>query len=194
MMAATHSGRYLTGETRATMRAHQTQQNATAVSRRTKSSAPWTGQTGWHIASWGPWGWAETIVKLAGVAVALAAALEGGAASTPATHRVPYWILFAVAVGYIGTVIDRLIDRELIAIGFVLLMLLGHWSMAYAMGRPAWPTSSVRTFAALMLVGDLIKIGYFVTTRTRVRTMPWTTPTALTGALVVAYAATLVAS
>lgn len=194
MMVATHSGRYLTGETRAAARAHKTRRYSTAGSRRTNPRAPWTGQTGWHIANWGPWGWAETIVKLAGIAVALAAALEEGAAATPATHRVPYWILLAVAVGYVGTVINRLIDRELIAIGFVLLVLLGHWSMAYAMGRPGWPTSSVRTFAALMLVGDLIKIGYFVTTRTRVRTMPWTIPTALTGALVVAYAVTLVAS
>ena len=164
------------------------------MTRHTKVRAPWSGQSGWHIANWGPWGWAETSVKLAGIVVAVNTAFGDGAASVPATHQVPYWILFAVALGYLGTVIDRLIDREIIGIGFVALILLGHWSMVYAMGRPEWPTSSVRTFAAFMLVGDLIKIGYFATTHTRVRGIPSTVPIALSGALVIAYAVALITS
>ncbi|MDH3684379.1 MAG: hypothetical protein OEV40_31040 [Acidimicrobiia bacterium] len=157
-------------------------------------NAPWSGQRGWHTADWGPWGWAETVIKLIGIVVAVGAAIDDGAASIPDTHRLSYWLLFAVAVGYIGSIADRLADREVIAMGFLAATLLGHWSIVYAMGRADWPSTPVRVFAGLMVLGDLIKLGYFATTKTQVRGIPWPVPFALTGILVISYAAAFIAA
>lgn len=62
------------------------------------------------------------------------------------------------------------------------------------MGRDDWPASSVLAFAGLMLVGDLIKIAFFVVTRQQVRDLPLVAPIALTAALVVAYLVALLAA
>jgi hypothetical protein len=160
----------------------------------TETTTPWSGQREWHVANWGPWGWAETAVKLVAIVVAISAALGGGAFSIPDDHRLSYWILVAVAAGYVLAIGDRLLDREIVALGFLAANLVGHWSMVYVMGSDDWPTSLVRAFAGLMLLGDLIKIGYFVVTRQRVRNLPPTVPIAMTGTLVVAYAVAALAA
>ena len=155
---------------------------------------PWSGQSGWHTADWGPWGWAETMVKLLAIVVGVSAAIGGGAAAVPGDHRLTYWLLLVVAVGYVGSIFDRLADKEIIAMGFVVLTLVGHWSVVYAMGGAEFPSSSVRLFAGLMLVGDLIKLGFFATTRSSVRGIPWTIPFAMTSALCLCYLVALIAA
>ncbi len=149
---------------------------------------PWSGQSGWHVADWGPWGWAETVVKLVAIVVAVGAAIDDGATALSSGHRLSYWLLFAVAVGYIGSIFDRLTDKEIVSMGFVVLMLIGHWCAVYAMGRADFPSGTVRLFAGLMLVGDVIKLGFFATTKASVRGLPWTIPFAMTSTLAVAYA------
>ena len=155
-------------------------------------AAPWSGQTAWHVADWGPWGWSETVVKLIAIVVALAAAIDDGAIAVAGSHRLAYWLLVAVGIGYVGAIVDRYVDREVVAFAFVVLMVLGHAAIVFAMGRTDWPASSVRAFAGLMLLGDLIKIGFFVRTRASVRGIPWTVPVVMTGTLAVAYAVVLV--
>lgn len=155
-------------------------------------TAPWSHQQpGWHIADWGWWGWTETTVKLVAIVVALAAAAEAGAWSIPSTHRVPFVVLVAIAIGYLGTGVDRFLDREVVAMIFVVLMIFGHWGIVFAMGRTGWPAASVRTFAGLMLLGDLIKLGFFATTGTRVRSLPSAVPITMTGLLAAGYLAAL---
>lgn len=160
----------------------------------TTTAGPWSGQRGWHIADWGPWGWAETAVKAVAIVVAVVAALSDGAVAVADDHRIAYWVLVAAAVGYVFAIGDRLIDREIIAVAFVVAMVIGHGAIVYAMGRDDWPAGAVRTFAGLMLIGDLIKIGYFATTRTSVRNLPWTVPVAMTSSLAVLYVVALVAA
>ncbi len=151
-------------------------------------TAPWShDQPGWHLARWGWWGWTETAVKLVAIGVALAAAAEGGAWSIPSTHRVSFVVLVVIAIGYLGTVVDRFLDREVVAMVFVVLMIVGHGAIVFAMGRTDWPAVSVRAFAGLMVCGDLVKLGFFVTTGTRVRRLPPSVPIAMTGLLAVAY-------
>ncbi len=160
----------------------------------TTTAAPWTGQQGWHVANWGWWGWAETVAKLAAIVVGLAAAIGGGGAvAVPDDHRIAFWALTAVAVGYTVAIYDRFIDREIFAMGFIVAVVVAHWAMVYAMGRDVWPGTAVRWFAALMLAGDLIKIGFFATTRTSVRSIPWPVPVAMTSTLALLYLVVLVA-
>lgn len=153
-------------------------------------TAPWSQpQPRWHLADWGWWGWTETAVKLVAIGTALTAAADGGAWAVPATHRFPFVVLVAIATGYLGTVIDRFLDREVLAMVFVVAMLIGHWALVFAMGQTEWPATSVRVFTGLMLLGDLVKLGFFVTTRTRVRQLPRLVPIAMTGVLAAAYLA-----
>lgn len=63
----------------------------------------------------------------------------------------------------------------------------GHWAMVYAAGRDDWPGALVRVFTGLMILGDLVKIGYFATTGARVRGMSPAVPMVMTGGLVVLY-------
>ena len=154
--------------------------------------APWSGQTGWHVADWGPWGWSETVVKLIGIIVAFAAAIDEGAFGVPSSNRLAYWLLVAAGVGYVAAIADRYVDREVVAFAFIVATVLGHVAIVYAMGRADWPSTPVRAFASLMLVGDLIKIGFFATTRASVRGIPWTVPLAMTSALAIAYLIVLV--
>ena len=155
---------------------------------------PWSGQSGWHVADWGWWGWAETAIKLVAIVVAMVAAVDAGAWSVPDGHRLSYWLLVAVAVGYIGTVVDRLQDREVVAMVFVGAMVVGHWSLVFAMGRPDWAAMTVRAFVGLMLVGDLVKVGFFVVSGARVRGLPRAVPVVMTAGLVAVYAVALIAA
>lgn len=155
---------------------------------------PWSGQSGWHLAQWGLWGWAETLPKLIAIVAAVIAALAGGAWNVPDNHQLSFWLLVVVAMGYVGTIADRWIDKEIFAMSFVVLMLIGHWSLVYAMGQPEWPSGRVRLFAGLMLAGDVVKIGYFATTRARVRGLSPVIPILMTSVLATAYLVALIAA
>ena len=152
--------------------------------------APWSGQVGWHVADWGTLGWAETALKagaLAAAVVMLTVRLSGIGAddgwAVPAGHRLPFWLLVTVAAGYLLTVVDRLVDREVISLLFVAATLVGYWSLVWAMGYPPWPATLVRGFAVLMLAGELVKIAYFITTGARVRSHPPMVPVVMTSAV-----------
>ncbi len=161
----------------------------------TDLSPPWSGQTEWHRARWGWWGWAETAPKLVAILLAIGAAIAGGGAwSVPSSHRLSFWLLTAAALGYVFAAYDRWLDKEIVAMGFVVLMIAGHWAMVFVMGRSDWPGSLVQLFAGFMLLGDLIKIGYFATTKARVKGMSPAVPIAMTSVLAAAYLVALLAA
>jgi len=153
----------------------------------TRLQPPWSGQTSWHVARWGMAGWVETAIKLVAIFFAITAALDDGAWAVPASHRLAFWTLSAVTIAYVVAVADRWIDRELVALAFVLAMIAGHASLVYAMGRAEWPARPVRVFAGLMLLGDLVKLATFVHTGTRVRDLPRAVPIAMTAVLAALY-------
>jgi hypothetical protein len=88
-------------------------------------------------------GWIETVVKLAAIAVAVVTAASGGRWHVPRTHAPAFWMITAISIGYFGTVIDCWLDKEVVAMVFVVLMLSGHWSLVCAMGGPTWPRAAV---------------------------------------------------
>jgi hypothetical protein len=155
---------------------------------------PWSGQTGWHVARWGAWGWTETAIKLVAILVAVRAAGAGGSWSLPGEHRLAFWCLLGVGAGYVVAIADRWIDREIVAMVFVLAMVAGHGALVHAMGGADWPAGPVRTFAGLMLLGDLVKIATFVRTGARVRKLPRPVPIVMTGVLASIYLVALLAA
>lgn len=160
----------------------------------TDAAEPWSGQRGWHRADWGPLGRAETVLKAMAIVIALVTAAGGGGVGGPDDNRLAFWLLVAVAAGYVVAIADRLIDREVTAVVFVVAMVIGHWAMVFALDRDDWPALALQLFAGFMLAGDLVKIVYFATTRTQVRGLPPTVPILMTATLVVSYALIILAA
>ncbi len=115
----------------------------------------------WHFARWPLLAWLETIIKLAALAVGIAAsfsALSAGNIAFPAGLRlVQFVILLILSLGLIAAIFDRIADREIIAMVFVVVNNLGHWGMVLGL---AAGSERLLLFAGLMLVGDLVKLWF----------------------------------
>lgn len=149
---------------------------------------------GWHVGDWGPLGWLETALKLAGVAVAVAALVTaaGRAADGAGGVRLAQVILLGVlSAGLLAAVADRLLEREIVGMAFIPAMLAGHVCMAVALARDADLGAHLVAFAALMLAGDLVKLAFLATTDFRVRDVPRPAVVGLTGAYAAGDAALL---
>lgn len=145
----------------------------------------------WHVAKWPPLAWLETGIKLValGIGVGTAvSALNSGTFSFPTGLRlVQFIILVILSLGLVAAIFDRLADREIVAMGFVILNNLGHWGMVLALAAANDLGRSVWLFAGLMLLGDLVKIWFINATNFTVRDFPQRTLYVLTIVYVVGY-------
>jgi len=113
----------------------------------------------WHIAKWPPLAWLETILKLVALIIGISAgvtALAVGEFVLPTgTRLAQFVILIILSLGLITAIFDRIADREIIAMIFVVLNNLGHWGMVLGLAAASeW----LVWFAGFMLVGDLVKL------------------------------------
>ena len=122
-----------------------------------------TAEHGWHVGDYHPLAWAETAVKAVAFVVAYVAfvhALDRGLHS-PSGVRIAELALLGVAeLGILLTIVDRVLERELIAIGFVLFNNAAHASMLYALLAIPGPGALLSLFCALMLGGEVIKLRW----------------------------------
>jgi hypothetical protein len=121
-------------------------------------------QKGWHVAQWPPLAWLETAIKLAAIVVgvtALVGALSDGTWAWPSGWRLAQLGMLAfLALGLLVAILDRVAEREVVAMGFVTLNNLGHWGMVAALASAPGPGGLLPAFAGLMLVGDLVKLVF----------------------------------
>ncbi|MCD4686660.1 MAG: hypothetical protein K8S97_12060 [Anaerolineae bacterium] len=126
--------------------------------------APTTAKR-WHIAAWSPLAWLETVIKLVALIAALIAlgdALRVGDFALPSGARlIQQVILTVLALGLTAAIIDRIIEREIIALVFTLINNAGHWGMVIAQASVEDVGLTLMVFAALMLAGDLVKLLFF---------------------------------
>jgi hypothetical protein len=148
-----------------------------------------TASKHWYIAQWPPLAWLETVIKLTALVTAIVAfidTLSDGSFDFPrGTPLVQFLILVVLSLGLIPAIFDRFIEREIIAMGFVILNNIGHWSLVMALVFIPRPGSGLLAFASLMLLGDLVKVWFLKTSGFRVRHVP---PTVMYG-LTLFYAA-----
>jgi hypothetical protein len=118
----------------------------------------------WHVAHWPPLAWLETAIKLAAIVVGLMAfvqALSAGSFGLPSGLRlVQFAVLGMLSLGLVAAILDRLMEREVVAMVFVVLNNLGHWGMVVALASQPGPGTLVLAFSALMVAGDLVKLGF----------------------------------
>jgi hypothetical protein len=131
-----------------------------------------TSENAWHIGDYGPLGWAETGVKAAAFVcayIAFAHALDR-TLHAPSGIRVAELVLIGVAeVGLIAAIGERLIERETIAMGFVLFNNAAHIGMLYALLAVPGPGGLVSLFCGLMFSGEAVKLVWLRTSGFRVR-------------------------
>ncbi len=148
--------------------------------------------SGWRVGDWTALGWIETVLKVVGVGVGIAALLtaSGLPADAPSGARLAQAvILLVLSLGLVAAIADRLAEREVIGIVFILLMNAGHWCMTVAVARDPGLGAFVVAFAALMGAGDLVKLVFLARSGFRVRDVPRGVTFALTGAYAAGYVA-----
>ena len=152
----------------------------------TTSPAP----RGWHVARWGPLGWTETGLKLAAAAVgviALIVALQDPIDWAGPARGAQVGILGALAIGLTFAIADRIIEREIVSMVVILILVAGHWCMVVALETSNEVEALLAIFAGLMLVGELVKLGFLANSDFRVRDLPRGLLFALTGIYAAGY-------
>jgi hypothetical protein len=145
----------------------------------------------WHVYPWPPLAWLETVIKLIAIAigiVALIQALAGGQFALPGGLRLAQLVILALlSLGLVAAIFDRLAEREIVAMVFVLLNNLGHWGMVIALLGVPGPGALLTAFAALMLAGDVVKLVFLRDHDFSVRDTPRIVLYGLTSVYVVGY-------
>lgn len=161
-------------------------------------------RTAWHIASWPLLAWLETAIKLVAIVLGTMAFVEarfGGvmwqagmaAVWRPDYARLAQWIiLFILSLGLLVAILDRVREREVVAMLLVILKNLGHWGMVFALASKPGPGGLLVGFAGLMLLGDLVKLVSPRLHDFAVCDAPRAVPYDLTLIYVVGYAAILI--
>jgi hypothetical protein len=142
----------------------------------------------WHVGELHPLAWAETAVKAVAFVIAYVAfvhALDRSIHSPSGIRIAELALLGAAELGILLAVVDRIIERELIAVGFVVFNNAAHASMLYALLAIPGPGGLLSLFCAFMLGGELIKLRWLHKARPSMRQLSLMAAQAL----VVAYAA-----
>ena len=150
----------------------------------------------WHVGDYGWLGWAETGVKAVAFAVAFVAVAHALDRELATPHGIHVFELIVLGVAELGLVLaigDRIIERELIALGFVLFANAAHLCMLFAILSVPGPGVLLSAFCALMFAGEMIKLGFLRSTGFRVREVAPVVVQGLVAAYAVIYLVALVA-
>jgi hypothetical protein len=144
----------------------------------------------WHVDSWPALAWLETAVKLVALGVGVDALLRatGGSPDFGAGRIAQIVILALLCLGLVAAIADRLANREIVAMIFVVLNNIGHLAMLAALIVHTDTDGHLVLFASLMLAGDLIKLVFLATSGFTVRDVSPTVLYGLVSGYVVGYA------
>lgn len=150
----------------------------------------------WYIAPMSRLEWLETAAKTIAIVIAFATFIRvfaPGELETPTgalgtQSRILMWMAIGLAIA----VLDRLQQRELLSIGFVIMNDLAHWAMFLSLLSGLTTMAPVIAYCALMMAGDIVKLVFFATTGYTVRGAPRPLLLAGVGAFVIAYGVVLV--
>lgn len=144
----------------------------------------------WHVGEWPALAWLETALKVVGVGVGIAAlmtALDAPADAASGVRLAGTIILAVLSLGLVAAIADRVADREVVGLVFILAMNVGHWAMTVALARDPDTGGFLLAFAGLMLAGDLAKLAFLATSDFTVRSVPRGVVLGLTGAFAIGY-------
>lgn len=158
-------------------------------------TGPASETTNWHFADWPPLAQVETVIKLFALLLAILVtyrALRYWSFEFPSGLALVEWIIMLVlSLGLVFAIFDRIQNREILAMGFILLNNLGHWGMTYALMTDPGAGSILSVFAFIMLLGDLVKLLFLRVHSFTVRDVPSSVLYGLTAFYILGYSAIL---
>lgn len=139
----------------------------------------------WYIAQWPTLAWIETVIKLVGLIIGTVVgirAITSGTFQSPTGSTWAQFILLGLlSLGLLAAIYDRILEREIIAMGFVILNNLGHWGMTLSLLSIPKPSQALLAFSLLMLTGDVVKLIFLKVYDFKVRDTPRMVMYTLTG-------------
>lgn len=127
-----------------------------------KIMAQSSNPSAWHVARWPLLAWVETAIKVVGQVfgiMALISAFSGEGFALPGGVRLVQTIIMAIlALGLTVAIADRIRYREIISMIFVIPNNFAHWGIVLAL--LAGQTQYLAPFAALFLLGDIVKLVF----------------------------------
>lgn len=126
-------------------------------------------RAGWRVGPWPALAWLETTLKLGGVGVGVAALVAAPRDGAHGEARLAQaLVLGALALGLLAAIADRVAEREVVGVAFILLSNVGHGCMlaAVALGDV---DAHLLAFALLMLAGEAAKLAFLRRSGFRVR-------------------------
>ncbi|MFW6102689.1 MAG: hypothetical protein ACOC7M_00180 [Chloroflexota bacterium] len=151
------------------------------------------GATTWYVAPMSTLEKLETGLKVVAMVIAFvtfATTFEADGLARPAgaagtQSRILMWMAIALAVA----VLDRLQQREVVSIVFVVFNDLAHWAMYLSLMNGLATGLPVLLYAGFMTAGDIAKMVFFATSGYTVRGLPRAAIVAGVGLFVIGYGA-----
>ena len=118
-----------------------------------------TQAQGWHIGSWGLWGWLETIIKFVGMLAAYAAFFASSGDLVIGGNPELGAIIIGALVGlaYSTALVVRFQQREIISMAFAVLNFLAHLAFVLALLRNPAQITLPLVFAIAYIIGEITK-------------------------------------
>jgi hypothetical protein len=130
----------------------------------------------WYFANYPMLAWVETVIKAFAMIIGIAAfavSLSKGTFALPTGVGFAELIVMAVlAIGLVAAIFDRILDREIVAMIFVLFNNLAHWGIVTSMLFLREANPYVVPFCAVMAVGDMVKTIFLKAHSFQVRDIP----------------------
>lgn len=134
------------------------------------------GARGWYVAPMDRLEYLETALKIIAIVIAAvtfitsfqAEELARPAGPAGIQSRILMWMALALAVA----VLDRLQQRELVSVFFVIFNDLAHWAMYLSLMSGLGSAIPVVLYAGFMMAGDVVKMVFFATSGYTVRGLP----------------------
>lgn len=147
----------------------------------------------WYVAGMSRLEKVETVLKAIAIVIALVTfvtTFQAGELARPAgpagtQSRILMWMAIALAVA----IVDRLQQRELVSIVFVVFNDLAHWAMYLSLLSGLTASAAVIFYALFMLAGDIAKMVFFATSGYTVRGLPSVAIVGGVGLFVIGYGA-----
>jgi hypothetical protein len=130
----------------------------------------------WYLANYPVLAWIETVIKTSAMVIgimALMAGLNRGSFAVPSGVRfVELTVMTILALGLVVAIFDRILDREIVAMIFVLFNNLAHWGIVASLLLLPEANPYLVPFCAIMAVGDMVKTIFLKAHSFQVRDIP----------------------
>jgi len=116
----------------------------------------------WRCQKYGPLGWLEALIKLIaiGVGVASLSIYDNAKRQYPKTRIAQIALMCIIGAVYVALIIHRILDRELFALAFIVLQVIGHWIMVLITILSKDPGSFLFTYVFLMILSEYVKLMF----------------------------------